>query len=238
MKLIQLLTVPIMLAVFCASATAASAADEEGVAVAIVYDTSGSMIQPVKDETGKLAPKYRIANRALTAIADRIQTFITSAATGKPRKIHAGLFVFKKDGPYAALPFGAFDAGAFKTWARNFSKPAGGTPLGNALNAASRAVLNSGLTRKHVLVITDGVNTVGPNPASVLPGLQKQAMQRQTGLSVHFVAFDVDAKVFAGVKKLGATVVSASNESQLNAQLGFILEKKILLEDEEPPNKK
>jgi hypothetical protein len=57
-------------------------------------------------------------------------------------------------------------------------------------------------------------------------------------VSVHFVAFDVDAKVFEGVKKLGATVVGASNESQLNAQLGFILEKKILLEDEEPAKKK
>jgi hypothetical protein len=52
------------------------------------------------------------------------------------------------------------------------------------------------------------------------------------------VAFDVDAKVFAGVKKLGATVVSAANESQLNTQLEFVLEKKILLEDEEPPKSK
>jgi hypothetical protein len=53
-------------------------------------------------------------------------------------------------------------------------------------------------------------------------------------LSVHFVAFDVDAKVFDGVKKQGATVVGASNESQLEAQLKFILQRKILLEDEEP----
>ena len=57
-------------------------------------------------------------------------------------------------------------------------------------------------------------------------------------MAVHFVAFDVDAKVFEGVKKLGATVVEASNENQLNTQLEFILEKKILLEDEEPPKQK
>jgi hypothetical protein len=78
------------------------------------------------------------------------------------------------------------------------------------------------------------MNTVGPEPAAMLAKLQAEAIQKQTGVAVHFVAFDVDAKVFKGVKNLGATVVSAANESQLNTQLGFILEKKILLEDEEP----
>ncbi len=238
MKLIQLITVPIALAVLCASATPAPAADEEGVAVAIVYDTSGSMKEQVRDEAGKASPKYLIANRALVAIANRIQTFATNGAAGSTRKIHAGLFVFQKDAPHAALPFGPFNAAALTTWARGFSAPGGGTPLGNTLNTAGHAVLNSGLTRKHVLVITDGINTVGPDPAPMLAKLQQEAEQKQTSVSVHFVAFDVDAEVFKGVKKLGATVVGASNESQLNTQLEFILEKKILLEEEEPPKKK
>ena len=82
------------------------------------------------------------------------------------------------------------------------------------------------------------MNTIGPNPSTILANLKEEAGLKQTGLSVHFVAFDVDAKVFEGVKKLGATVVSAANESQLNTQLEFILEKKILLEEEEPPKKK
>jgi len=237
-KLIQLITVPIALAILGVSVTPASADDEEGVAIAIVYDTSGSMSESVKDEAGKSSPKYVIANRALVAIANRIQNFTTNGATGSPRRIHAGLFVFQKDGPHAALPLGPFNAAAFTTWARGFSGPAGGTPLGNTLNTAGRAVLKSGLIRKHVLVITDGMNTIGPNPAAILARLQQEAGQKQTSLSVHFVAFDVDAKVFEGVKKLGATVVGASNESQLNTQLEFILEKKILLEDEEPPKKK
>jgi hypothetical protein len=238
MKLIQLITIPIALLVLCATATPASAADEEGVAVAIVYDTSGSMKDPVKDEAGKSSPKYLIANRALVAIANRIQTFATNSATGGPRKINSGLFVFQKDGPHAAISFGPFNAAALTTWANGFSAPNGGTPLGNTLNSAGHAVLKSGLTRKHVLVITDGMNTIGPDPAAILARLQQESGQKQTSVSVHFVAFDVDAKVFAGVKKLGATVVSASNESQLNTQLEFILEKKILLEDEEPPTKK
>ena len=239
MKLIQLITVPIALAVLCASATpAASAADDEGVAVAIVYDTSGSMNEPVKDKAGRSSPKYLVANRALAAIANRIQDFATNGAAGSPRKVHAGLYVFQNGGPHAALPFGPFNGAAFTTWARGFSAPTGGTPLGTTLNAAGRAVLNSGLTRKHVLVITDGENTVGPVPAVTLARLQQEARLNFASLAVHFIAFDVDAKVFEGVKKLGATVVGASNESELNTQLEFILEKKILLEEEEPAKKK
>ena len=71
-----------------------------------------------------------------------------------------------------------------------------------------------------------------------MPKLKQQAAQEQASLSVPFVAFDVDAKVFEPVKKLGATVVGAADEKQLNTQLEFILQRKILLEDEEPPAKK
>ncbi len=230
--------------VLCAGVAAFStllplpAAADEGVAVAFVYDTSGSMKEPVRDGTGKMVPKYVVANRALQNIAARIRAFATNGTAGAARNVQAGLFVFTSNGSRQAVPFGRFDAAALEKWAQGFSAPEGGTPLGTALADASRAVLASGLTRKHVLVITDGLNTVGPEPAVVLPGLKEQAEKKQTGLSVHFVAFDVDAKVFEGVKKQGATVVGAANELQLNTQLEFILEKKILLEDEEPPTSK
>jgi hypothetical protein len=79
---------------------------------------------------------------------------------------------------------------------------------------------------------------LGPEPDVILARLQREADKKQISLGVHFVAFDVDGKVFAGVKKLGATVVSAANENQLNSQLEFILENKILLEAEEPPKTK
>jgi uncharacterized protein YegL len=210
------------------------AAQDDGVALAIVYDTSGSMKEQVRDRNGKLAPKYVIANRALEAISERIQAF----ATGGLRTVHAGLFVFEGTGAKQAVKFGPFEASSFRAWAKKFTAPEGGTPLGNALSAASQAVLSSSLPRKHVLVITDGINTVGPDPAAVLPRFSHLAEQKQNRLSVHFIAFDVNAKVFDGVKKLGATVVGASDETQLNSQLEFILQKKILLEDEEPPAKK
>lgn len=214
--------------------TSCRAAQEEGVALAIIYDTSGSMQRTVRDANGRSSPKYVIANRALAAVAKQIQTFAGGGAGGAPRKVEAGLFVFQGNGARMAVPFGPFEAKSFEAFARDFSRPNGNTPLGNALSAASRVVMNSPLARKHVLIITDGENTVRPPPENVMPGLKRQAEEKHTTISVHFVAFDVDAKVFDSVKKLGATVVGAGDEKQLNAQLEYILQRKILLEDEEP----
>ena len=213
------------------------AAAEDGVALAIVYDTSGSMKDPVLDTSGHQAPKYRIANRALLAVTEQIRAFATNNAGGAPRQIETGLYVFRGEGARQAVRFGPFDPDALRAFAEHFENPNGNTPLGNALTIAGHAVLNSPLLRKHVLIITDGMNTAGPTPAAVLPQLKREADNKSSSLSVHFVAFDVDAKVFSGVKKLGATVVGAADEKQLNSQLQFILQRKILLEDEEPQKK-
>jgi hypothetical protein len=218
--------------------TTCRAADEDGVALAIIYDTSGSMHDAVRDSTGGSAPKYVIANRALTAVAKQIEAFAAGNAGGAPRKVEAGLFVFSGESAREAVKFGPFDAAALREFARTFSTPSGNTPLGNALSVATRKVMSSPLSRKHVLIITDGMNTAGPTPAAVMPKLKQQAQEKQMTVSVHFVAFDVDAKVFDGVKKLGATVVGASDEKQLDTQLDYILQRKILLEEEEPVKKK
>ena len=73
-------------------------------------------------------------------------------------------------------------------------------------------------------------------PDMTLP--QTAAMVQKNIGARNAVAFDVNAKVFDSAKKLGATVVSASDEKQLNTQLEFVLQRKILLEEEEPVKKK
>jgi hypothetical protein len=206
------------------------AADDDGVALGILYDTSGSMNEPVPNSRGSSSPKYVIANRALLAIVKQVQTFTTNGVTGAPRKVDVGLYTFSKDGAKEVVKLGAFDPDAIQKWVANFSKPDGGTPLGNSLRTVSQAVLNSPMPRKHVLVITDGMNTVGPDPDKVMPAINRAAEKKQNPVFVHFIAFDVDAKVFNGVKKQGASVASAADESQLNSQLDFILQNQILLE--------
>jgi len=216
------------------SLTAMSArAEQDGVAIAIVYDTSGSMKDSVRDKAQSSGPKYVIANRALLRIARQIQTY-ASGGKSTPRTVLAGLFVFHAGNAREAIKFGPFDVATFEEFARKFVRPEGNTPLGNALSAAWERVLNSGMKHKHVLVITDGVNTAGPRPEAVLPKLKQRAEQKQTYVGVHFVAFDVDARVFDPLKRLDATVVGAADEVELHSRLQQILQEKILLEDEEP----
>ena len=158
MKLNSSLAVLTALLALSAGSASLKAAEEEGVALAIVYDTSGSMKEPVRDKDGQYAPKYIIANRALVAIVRQIQSFATNAAAGAPRRIEAGLFVFDSPAAREAVKFGPFDPDALEHWARRFTSPNGNTPLGNALNTAAQAVFKSPLSRKHVLVITDGMS--------------------------------------------------------------------------------
>ena len=62
MKIIPSLAVLTALAACAVQPTSLSAADE-GVALAIVYDTSGSMSETVRDKNGSATPKYVIANK-------------------------------------------------------------------------------------------------------------------------------------------------------------------------------
>src|SRR5579859_2261408 len=109
---------------------------EDGIALAIIYDTSGSMKEAVPDASGGSAPKYVIANRALLEVTRQLQAFATNTTTGTPRKIQAGLFVFQVEHAREVVPLGPLDAGAFERWANRFSSPHGNTPLGNALTTA------------------------------------------------------------------------------------------------------
>ena len=74
----------------------------------------------MRDASGKSTPKYIIANRALTGVANQIQAFATNAPGGAPRRIDAGLFVFASDSARAAVPFGPFNADALRDFAENF----------------------------------------------------------------------------------------------------------------------
>ena len=208
MRIISSLAILAALAGLGLVAARVQAAEEDGVALAIIYDTSGSMKETVRDAKGKQSPKYVIANRALIEIARQIQAFATNSGSGSARRIDAGLYIFENNSAREAVKFGPFNEAAFEEFARDFSSPSGNTPLGNALTVAARPVLNSPLSKKHVLVITDGVNTYGPQPAAVIERLKQQVEKKKSVLSVHFVAFDVAAKVFEGVKRQGATVVT------------------------------
>ena len=64
----------------------------------------------------------------------------------------------------------------------------------------------------------------------IMPIINREAEKRHSSVSVHFIAFDVNATVFNGVKNQGATVAAAADERQLNSEIDFILQNQILLE--------
>src|SRR6185503_15926026 len=130
--------------------------------------------------------KYRIAGRALESIVNRIENFATNTPSGgTPRKIHSGLVIFSGREAMEAVKFGPFDPNAMRNWLKRYQRPDSSTPLGTALEMASQTVLKSGLNRKHVVVVTDGMNTTGPSPAEVMPRIKKQAAQQNANVSVH-----------------------------------------------------
>src|SRR5207249_7589218 len=130
--LLQLLVLLIIAPVGCGDERPAAPA-EEGIALAIVYDTSGSMADPVPDGAGGRAPKFVIANRALDQIVDRLQAYVASAPPDAPRRIEAGLFVFKDSSAVPAVRFGPFDPEALRAWSKRAATPDGPTPPGQAV---------------------------------------------------------------------------------------------------------
>jgi uncharacterized protein YegL len=215
------------LAILASSLALARAQDS--LALAIILDTSGSMLDSVRDTNG-MAPKYIIARRALEGIADKLQRF---AAANPMREIQVCALTFDDGKPSVKLPLAKFDAAKLKEVAQKL-QPKGGTPLGNALTEASALLSKSTASKKHIFMITDGMNTIGPDVTPVWKNLKT----RHPGEELHLIAFDVKAAQFDPVKKLGATVVGASDALELNTRIDYILEKKILLEAEEPPAKK
>ena len=125
---------------------------EDGIAVAIVYDLSGSMADSVPDQNGQKAPKHVIAKRSLLSVVDRLQQFADSA---KDKKLAVSLLILGTDRVQEALPLADFKAQTFRDWAAAAPQPAGGTPIGEALKLATSQLLASPLTHKHILIITD-----------------------------------------------------------------------------------
>src|SRR5206468_11465262 len=63
----------------------------DGIALAVVFDTSGSMHDSIATGTGGHDPKYRVAQRAFTSVIDRLDRF-TKSPSAKPLSV--GVFVF------------------------------------------------------------------------------------------------------------------------------------------------
>jgi hypothetical protein len=93
---------------------------------------------------------------------------------------------------------------------------------------AKQALDATGLSRRHLLVVSDGENTDGFNPEQVAAAIARRPENERP--SIYFVAFDIEARRFNGVREAGGLVLSAASARELNDTLDMLLKGKILIE--------
>ena len=154
---------------------AQEAEPREGVAAAIVIDVSGSMDDRVTDAAGRRARKIDVARRAAR---DLVAQFAAYASEHPTETVSLGIFEFsRREGRpdcRPIIPMGAPDPSkADEALAR--LDPEGGTPIGQAMITAKLALDATGLSRRHLLLVSDGENTDGYRPDDVAAGDREAA---------------------------------------------------------------
>lgn len=201
-----------------------------GTAVVILIDTSGSMAQEVPDGKGKQRRKSEIAKEALKGIVDYTSQWKKSHAGSH---LELGIFNFSSR-VKEVLPIGEFDAAKAEAAVGQIPRPDGGTAIGLALEEAYKALYRTGCTRKFVVCVTDGENTVGPGPDTIARRLHEQT---EGAVQLNFVAFDTKASQFKFLNDIKGHVVEAADGGKLQAELTNIYEKRILAEAPEEGGK-
>jgi hypothetical protein len=206
----------------------APAPEREGLAAAIVIDVSGSMKDPVTGLDGRREPKIEIARRAAR---DLVEQFARYADDHQGEPVQLGVYEFSRRRGEAdcrpIIEMGPPDRTRAQS-AIDRLEPEGGTPIGQAMITAKRALDQTGLSRRHLLLVTDGENTDGYAPERVAQGIARRPAEERP--SIYFVAFDVDAGRFSRVRDAGGLVLPAANARELNDTLDSLLRGKILLE--------
>jgi Mg-chelatase subunit ChlD len=202
--------------------------EKEGLAAAILIDVSGSMGDSVEGADGRSEAKIEIARRAARELVDQ---FARYAEDHKDESVLLGLYEFSQrrgdSDCREVIPMGTPDR-ARADAALAALRPDGGTPIGQAMITAKQELDRTGLTRRHLLVVTDGENTDGFPPDRVAAGIGRRPEAERP--SIYFVAFDIEASRFRSVRDAGALVLAAANARELNDTLDGLLRGKILIE--------
>jgi len=198
---------------------------KDGLAAVVLVDVSGSMHDRIKGE------RRRKIEAAQAAAIDLVGAFARYAEAHKDTRVLVGVHEFSaRAGEPAArevIPLGTPNAVTAGDAIRAM-RTGGGTPIGDAMAEARVALDKSGLERRHLLVVTDGENTNGLDPAVVATVLEKQPEEAKAAL--YFVAFDVDADTFTPVKNAGALLLSAKSGAELASTFDELLSDRILVE--------
>ena len=202
-----------------ASPIAAKAGMSQTTGVAILIDVSGSMAKT--PESGGATTKLAGAEKAARAALAQLKGF----AAAHPRRVLMATVLTFSRAVKTRIPLQRVGPSFPPLPAL---VPATATAIGDGLIAA-RKMLNGGhIGRQHIIVITDGQNSYGSTPLTVLRAfnlLPKEQFPR-----VHFVAFDIGQGVFRPLSLFLSKIHEAKDDKQLNAVLSGLFSRDILPE--------
>ncbi|MEN6309642.1 MAG: VWA domain-containing protein [Anaerohalosphaeraceae bacterium] len=208
----------------------------EGIAIGVAFDVSGSMKDSLAGINGQMMSKIKIARQCAMDILKQADSFTQKHPE---QTVEVGVFEFssrqRQPSCRQVIPFGPINLSAAMS-AVGRMVPDGGTPIGDAVIHVKQAMDRTGLKTKHLLVITDGENNQGYAPGDVVDVMSRLPDDRRS--SVYFFAFDVAADKFNAVRDAGGLVLSASNGTELQQTLDYVLMGKILVEQPEMPGAK
>ncbi len=204
------------------------AAPREGLAAAIVIDVSGSMDDRVTGEDGRRTRKIDVARRAAGTLIDQ---FASYAEAHQDEPVLLGVYEFSRRNNQPdcrpIIPMGPPDRSRADAALARLD-PEGGTPIGPAMIAAKKALDATGLSRRHLLMVSDGENTNGFTPEDVAAAISRRPDAERP--SIYFVAFDIEARRFSRLRDAGGLVLPAANAKELNETLDMLLKGSILIE--------
>ncbi len=209
--------------------TGMNTVDDLGISVVIVMDTSGSMNDNPRSGGEQ---KYIQATKALATVSRKL---VDLSKTQKDFKIQVGILKFSS-GVKTVLPLTLLDEEGIRKLVnavdiRNF-EPDGGTSIGLAIEAGSCVLAQSGTILNSLIVISDGENTGTLSPDKALGALYANKNTASTedyiiitnSQMVSFIGFDIGSGIFNNLNKMGARVMSASNQNELENSLKSLLE--------------
>jgi len=197
-----------------------------GVSVAIVLDNSGSMRDKAPGDSRR---KFEVAKIAI----ERTLAATEAALAKRPDyPVKVSLILFS-DRTQTVLEMQNYNRDSVRAALDRLPRPFGGTAIGDAMDAARQALYKAGTFRKVMLVVTDGENNAGQDPADVAHEIFKRS---DGGVGMYFVAFDTDADKFGFLRDVKGDVVSAQNGAALEKSLASLYEGKVLAESTAEPS--
>lgn len=189
-----------------------------GIAIMLALDVSPSMRDAVAGEA-----KILSAQRCAKSVVNKVVQF----ASKSKDPVIFGMCLFS-GGPEICIPLGPIDQKTAFAAIDNVSFGSS-TAIGEAILLCKTTLNEKRFSRTYIVVVTDGENNMGADPAYVVDQINKT----EQPTPVYLIGFDVNIQGFAAVKSVGGIVLPANNAVELDQTMSDLLEKKILLEKPE-----